>query len=670
MKENSIKYKSLKARSGRLVGYTLFTTLALFVTANKEQADAAEANQNVQQNINKSSIQIQNVNKSQDNVQTNTNVKTNINNQPNVQNKNNINVSNQTQTNKVVANVEKAQSTLPNVQPKTAPVVNNTQAKQPNTKAVTSSVQNSNSLTTVKAPETNLKTDRKSTNGKATTTQNVRTTYVNYNVKTAVQPAYMSYSTTSSNNEHEKLMNEQKKYNDERLKNVQGNSTFKNTHNDLNHEAILGIQTDRIKYKPGDTVKIYTEYNKSFKKPIYSDAILYSHRRGGWYSEDPPYFFDKTALVGRTTSFYKKPNGNWESEINIQLPKDMVDDAFEMTVSSWNDIEGDYTRSFGDVYNDIVIKVINNSTAPKTGGYKLGAFDQYLEPKEDYESPKIIKYITDKKIYNPNDTVKMTIEMKDRSGIAYMQAQLKTKEPDIYKDGSGKYIPMNFADFTRNIKQLDNGNWQGIIEFKLPSYIQTGDMILEDLTATDEFGNNNELYYDFNKTLFKVERTENVQPFTVEPIADFSKEIRGKATSNMTIYAFANNKQIGKATVVDGKYFMKIPAQKAGTSVQLYTVNKYNNKSKIVTTKVLDRTAPKVPTVTKITTKTKVVSGKGEAGSVVYIYNGKTKIGQATIDTKGNYKLNIKLQKKGTKLTIYALDKAKNKSTVTTIKVG
>ncbi|WP_164711921.1 Ig-like domain-containing protein [Staphylococcus debuckii] len=99
-------------------------------------------------------------------------------------------------------------------------------------------------------------------------------------------------------------------------------------------------------------------------------------------------------------------------------------------------------------------------------------------------------------------------------------------------------------------------------------------------------------------------------------------------------------------------------------------MNKYNNKSKIVTTKVLDRTAPKVPTVTKITTKTKVVSGKGEAGSVVYIYNGKTKIGQATIDTKGNYKLNIKLQKKGTKLTIYALDKAKNKSTVTTIKVG
>ncbi|HCS9116948.1 TPA: hypothetical protein OTG90_002395, partial [Staphylococcus pseudintermedius] len=41
---------------------------------------------------------------------------------------------------------------------------------------------------------------------------------------------------------------------------------------------------------------------------------------------------------------------------------------------------------------------------------------------------------------------------------------------------------------------------------------------------------------------------------------------------------------------------------------------------------------------------------------------GSSKIGQATVDAKGNYKLNIKAQKKGTKLTIYGVDKAKNKS--------
>lgn len=61
----------------------------------------------------------------------------------------------------------------------------------------------------------------------------------------------------------------------------------------------------------------------------------------------------------------------------------------------------------------------------------------------------------------------------------------------------------------------------------------------------------------------KVERTENVQSFTVDPVADFSREIRGKATSGMMIYAYSNGKKIGQAQVVDGKYFMSIPKQAA-----------------------------------------------------------------------------------------------------------
>ena len=60
---------------------------------------------------------------------------------------------------------------------------------------------------------------------------------------------------------------------------------------------------------------------------------------------------------------------------------------------------------------------------------------------------------------------------------------------------------------------------------------------------------------------------------------------------------------------------------------------------------------------------------KVKKNSIVYIYRGSTKIGQATVDTKGNYKLNIKPQKKGTKLTIYSVDKAKNKSKKLYVKV-
>ncbi|SCS69107.1 Ig-like domain-containing protein [Staphylococcus caeli] len=474
----------------------------------------------------------------------------------------------------------------------------------------------------------------------------------------------------STNTEVEKLVKEQKQRNDSKLKNIKGNNSFKETYRDQQYVGILSIETDRTNYKPGDTVKIYTEYNKNFVKPVYSEAIIYSHRSSGWFIDDPPYLFEQTSLVGRTTSFYKKPNGNWESIISIQLPKNMVDDAFNITVNSWNDSQDKYTQSFGGLYNDLIIKVMNDSTTSTLGGYKVEAFDQSTISKEEHEGPKFIKYTTDKKIYNPKDIVKITIEMQDENDIAYVQAKLKTLEPNDYKDGSQKYIPMNFANFTRNVNQLSNGNWQAIIEFEIPSYIKTGDIILDDLLSSDNLGNDNKIDYDFEKKLFRVERTENIEKFTADSVADFSKEIRGKATSNMTIYAYVNNKQIGKAEVIDGKYFMKIPKQSAGTNIQIFTKNKYNNKSKVITVRVIDRTAPMVPTANKLTPKSKIISGKSEKYSTLYVYRGTTKIGQVKVDSKGNYKLNIKAQKKGAKLTLYAMDAAKNKSKKIYIKVN
>ncbi|MBF7020830.1 Ig-like domain-containing protein [Staphylococcus kloosii] len=482
------------------------------------------------------------------------------------------------------------------------------------------------------------------------------------------QSLYSTQVNTNKSTSEDLDIKKQEQFNTNRLKNIKGNSSYKNTNRDKKFEGILSIETDRINYKPGDTVKIYTEYNKSFAKPNYSEAVLNSYRSSGWYMDDPPYRFDKTSLVGRTTSFYKKENGNWGSTINIQLPKKMVDDAFDITVNSWNDKESEYTRSYSNT-NLLLIKVLNNNTT-NLGGYKVEAFDESDKPKQELNGPKIIKYFTDKKVYNPNDTVKMTIEMQDKNDIAYVQAKLNTLAPNIYKDGSQKYIPMNFANFTRDIKKMSNGNWQAIIEFKIPSYIKTGDIILTDIVASDKLGNDNELDYDFDKKLFKVERTENISSFTVDTIADFSKEIKGKATSNMMIYAYVNNKQIGKAKVIDGKYFMTIPKQKAGTNIQVFTVNKYNKKSKIIKKIVIDKTAPKTPTISKITTKSKTISGKGEKNSIVYIYRGSTKVGQATVDAKGNYKISIKTQKKGTKLTIYSVDKAKNKSKKIYLKVS
>ena len=44
---------------------------------------------------------------------------------------------------------------------------------------------------------------------------------------------------------------------------------------------------------------------------------------------------------------------------------------------------------------------------------------------------------------------------------------------------------------------------------------------------------------------------------------------------------------------------------------------------------------------------------------------GSKLLGKATADSKGNYKVKIKAQKAGTKLTVIARDKAKNAKTLT-----
>ena len=87
-------------------------------------------------------------------------------------------------------------------------------------------------------------------------------------------------------------------------------------------------------------------------------------------------------------------------------------------------------------------------------------------------------------------------------------------------------------------------------------------------------------------------------------------------------------------------------------------------------TNMPDFTAPAIPSVNKVTYKSTIVTGKAEIGSTVYVYNGKKFVSKAVADTKGNYKIKIKTQKKRTTLTIFTLDKAGNKSSSVTIKVN
>ncbi|PLT28171.1 Ig-like domain-containing protein [Peribacillus deserti] len=162
----------------------------------------------------------------------------------------------------------------------------------------------------------------------------------------------------------------------------------------------------------------------------------------------------------------------------------------------------------------------------------------------------------------------------------------------------------------------------------------------------------------------------------VDPIDDNDTIIKGYMfgmpdTRPLTMYAMVGSKNIGQVTIKYSSNFeIKIPKQKADATITVYVMDEYGRKGESVTTKVKDVTPPATPTVNKVTTKSKAVTGKGEAGTTAYIYKGRSKLGQAKVDSKGNFKVTIKSQKKGTTLSVYLQDAAKLKSKTKTVKVS
>lgn len=172
-----------------------------------------------------------------------------------------------------------------------------------------------------------------------------------------------------------------------------------------------------------------------------------------------------------------------------------------------------------------------------------------------------------------------------------------------------------------------------------------------------------------SKVLTVVDKTAPSVP-TINTISDQSTEVSGKTESYATVKLFINGKY-QKSSNADkiGNYKFSINKQKANTEIKVTAEDKGRNVSGPKSIKVADKTAPAMPTVNKVTTKSTSITGKAEKSATVYVYNGKIKLGQAIANAQGNYIVKIKVQKKGTVLSIYAVDSAKNKSNSRTTKV-
>ena len=167
---------------------------------------------------------------------------------------------------------------------------------------------------------------------------------------------------------------------------------------------------------------------------------------------------------------------------------------------------------------------------------------------------------------------------------------------------------------------------------------------------------------------------DNVKPSKpiVNRVDNNDKVVTGKAEANSTITVKNGSKVLGIAkTSSKGAFSVKIAVQKAGAKLTVTAKDSANNVSPAVTVTVKDVIPPKKPTVNKVDDNDKKVTGKAEANATVIVKKGNQTLGSAKANSKGNYTVKIKAQKKGTKLYITAKDAAGNtspKATKTVVK--
>lgn len=202
----------------------------------------------------------------------------------------------------------------------------------------------------------------------------------------------------------------------------------------------------------------------------------------------------------------------------------------------------------------------------------------------------------------------------------------------------------------------------GLFSFKITS--QKAGTVLS-ITAVDQAGNVSSV-----KRITVLDKTAPKAP-SVSKVSDKNTRVTGTSEAGAKMTIKSGKKLLGSGTAdKKGKFTIKIELQKAGTVVAVTAADQAGNISKSKTVKVLDKTAPKVPSINAVKKTATKVTGKAEAGAKVYVKAGKKVIGSATVSKKGTYSVKIKKQKAGTKLAVYAKDQAGNtgKTKIVTVK--
>jgi Bacterial Ig domain len=179
-------------------------------------------------------------------------------------------------------------------------------------------------------------------------------------------------------------------------------------------------------------------------------------------------------------------------------------------------------------------------------------------------------------------------------------------------------------------------------------------------------------YYDQYALYASFVTTDTTPPSkpVINVIDNNDTVISGKAEVGSYVYVYRGNTFL-KSGVADsyGKFSLKIPMQRSGTTLSVFAEDAAGNTSTTATIKVLDKTPPSAPTVNPVDDNDTTVKGKTEANATITIKKGSTVLGSAKATSKGEYSVKINPVAAKSSLAVTSKDTSGNTSKATTLVV-
>ncbi len=271
---------------------------------------------------------------------------------------------------------------------------------------------------------------------------------------------------------------------------------------------------------------------------------------------------------------------------------------------------------------------------------------------------------------NPTDPADDIHLNKIKSGVTYELNLTGGQKDNEGKTILSKYVAssMNGLLVGEDLKEADAyGNTANVNKVANPDNLSYSEEMHTLFIGEDSSKHTNNFVWAYNVDTKKLDRVLSV-PAGAESTGLFAADNR-----NGFSYIFSNFQHPGDE--LDTKAITAVNRDELSKAIDTQIgINKTGGIGYITGlpsfTNMPDFTAPKAPKVKKVTQKTTTVSGKTEANATVLIYNGSKLLGKAVANSKGDFKVKIKAQKKGASLKIYAKDQAGNKSSARTVKVS